>query len=148
MSPLARLDYPPVWLLAFMGAAWALAAVWAPLGAVWVWIGAALAAASVALMIWAALAFRRAGTTIVPHREPSALVATGPFRFSRNPIYLADLGILTGWSLWLGTPLGLLLVWPLKSVLERRFVRPEETVLARDLGQPYLEWKARVRRWL
>ncbi len=84
----------------------------------------------------------------MPHRDPSALVADGPYRFSRNPIYLADLGILAGWSLWLGTPLGLLLVWPLKVVLERRFVLPEESVLARDLGRPYLDWKARVRRWV
>ena len=145
---LARLDYPPVWLIAFMAGAWALAPVWAPLGGVWAWIGVAVAAASVALAVWAALAFRRAGTTIVPGREPAALVEDGPYRFSRNPIYLADLGILAGWSLWLGTPLGLLLVWPLKVVLERRFVLPEESVLARDLGRPYLEWKARVRRWV
>lgn len=145
---LARLDYPPVWLLVFMALAWLLALLWSPLGPLFAWAGVAVAAASVALAVWAGLEFRRTGTTIVPGREPSALVAGGPYRFSRNPIYLADIGILVGWSLWLGTPLGLLLAWPLKIVLERRFVLPEESVLARDLGQPYLDWKARVRRWL
>ena len=148
MSLLGRLDYPPVWLGLFMAGAWGLALLWAPLGTVSAWIGIALVAASVALAVWAAAAFRRAGTTIVPHREPSALVESGPYRFSRNPIYLADLGILAGWSLWLGTPLGLLLLWPLKEILEQRFILPEEAVLTRDLGQPYLALKARVRRWI
>ena len=148
MSLLARLDYPPVWLALFMLVAWAFALLWAPLGTAFAWAGIALVATLVVLALWAAVAFRRAGTTIVPQREPSALVESGPFRFSRNPIYLADLGILAGWSLWLGTPLGLPLVWPLKRVLERRFVQPEEAVLSRELGQRYLDWSSRVRRWV
>lgn len=142
-----RLDWPPVWLGLYMLLAWWLALLWAPLGPVFAWAGVGLIGLSLALAVWAALAFRRARTTIVPRREPDALVETGPYRFGRNPIYLADLGILAGWALWLGTPLGLLLLWPFKLVLERRFIEPEERLLEQHLGRPYTAFRARTRRW-
>lgn len=146
---LRKLDVPPLWLVLSLATTWLLSLLWAPLGgAPWQWLGAALILAGLALAVWAAIGFRRARTTIVPREEPSALVSAGPFRFSRNPIYLANLVILSGWSLWLGTPLGLLLVWPLKVLLERRFVLPEERMLEDRLGQAYTGYRRRVRRWL
>ena len=99
-------------------------------------------------MLWAVIAFRRARTTIIPHQPPSALVETGPFRFSRNPIYLADLIILAGWCLGLGAPAALILLIPLWWVLRARFILPEEDRLARHLGSAYTDYKARVRRWI
>ncbi|HUS54727.1 MAG TPA: isoprenylcysteine carboxylmethyltransferase family protein [Thermohalobaculum sp.] len=143
-----RLNFPPVWLAGSIAAAWVLARIWAPLGDALVWPGWALIAAGVALAVWAAVAFRRARTTIVPHQSPSALVDTGPYRFSRNPIYLADLIILAGVALVPGTPLALILLVPFYYVLLYLFILPEETVLARELGQSYLDFCARVRRWL
>lgn len=142
------LDYPPVWLALFMAIAWGWAQVQAPLGDAALWPGRVLIGLGLGLMIWAALAFRQARTTIIPHEDPSALVATGPFRFSRNPIYLADLMILAGWCLTLGAPLALVLVVPLGWILERRFIRPEEARLATHLGQSYIEYRTRVRRWI
>jgi protein-S-isoprenylcysteine O-methyltransferase Ste14 len=140
------LNLPPVWLIGFMAAAWGLARLWAPLGDMLLWPGRGLIAAGVALMLWSALAFRSARTTIVPHQPPSALVEAGPYRFSRNPIYLADLVILAGWALGLGAPLALILLAPFREVLLRLFVLPEEAVLERDLGAAYLDYKARVPR--
>jgi len=102
----------------------------------------------VALSVWAALSFRRVRTTIVPYQPPSALVTTGPYRFSRNPIYVADLMILAGAALVLGAPLALVLMVPFHQVLLRLFILPEEAVLRRELGQPYLDFQARVRRWI
>ena len=147
MKLLQTLNSPPVWLVGFIAAAWGLARLWAPLGDGLVWPGWTLVAAGIALAVWSAAAFRRARTTIVPHQPPSALVETGPYRFSRNPIYLADLVILAGAALILGAPHALILLVPFREVLLRLFIRPEEAVLARDLGQPYLAYKARVRRW-
>lgn len=147
MSP-ARLNLPPVWLALFIALAWAIAQVSAPLGGRLAWAGWALVALAVALILRAALAFRRAGTTIVPHEAPSALLESGPYRWSRNPIYLADLMILAGAALILGAPLALLLLVPLREVLLRLFILPEEAMLERELGQPYRDYKARVRRWL
>lgn len=148
MNWLRMLDLPPVWLAAHMAVAWFMAHVWAPLGSLGTIPGAALIAGGVALMLWAATAFRTARTTIVPRQEPSALVETGPYRRSRNPIYLADLMILAGWALVLGAPAALLLLAPLFSVLTRRFVEPEEALLADRLGPAYAAYRARVPRWL
>ena len=125
-----------------------MARLWPPLGDALVWPGWALVAAGVALTVWSAVAFRRARTTIVPHQSPSALVESGPYRFSRNPIYLADLVILAGVALILGAPLALILLAPFREVLRRLFVLPEEVVLERDLGPVYLDYKARVPRGL
>ncbi len=130
------LNLPPVWLVGFMAAAWGLARLWAPLGDLLVWPGRGLVAAGIALIVWSALAFRRARTTIVPHQPPSALVEAGPYRFSRNPIYLADLVILAGAALILGAPLALILLVPFREVLRRLFILPEEAVLERALAPP------------
>jgi protein-S-isoprenylcysteine O-methyltransferase Ste14 len=112
------------------------------------WPGRGLIAVGIVLILWSGLAFRRAHTTIVPHQPPSALVEAGPYRLSRNPIYLADMVILAGWALGLGSPRALVLLAPFHAVLLRLFILPEEAVLARDLGQPYVDFKKRVRRWI
>lgn len=145
---MSAINLPPVWLIAFIAAAWGIARVTAPGPAGLVWAGWALVAAGLAVMVWAALAFRRARTSIVPRQRPSALVASGPYRVSRNPIYLADLVILAGVALILRAPWALVLLVPFWQVLLRLFILPEEEVLAQDLGQPYTDYKARVRRWL
>jgi len=143
-----RVNLPPVWLALFIAAAWGIARISAPLGDFLVWPGWTLIVAAIALAVWSAVAFRRARTTIVPHQPPSALVETGPYRWSRNPIYLADLVILAGAALILGAPLALILLVPFHQVLLRLFILPEEAVLTRELGQPYMDFMARVRRWV
>ena len=142
------LDYPPVWLIVFMALAWGIAQAHAPFGDSLLWTGRVLIGAGIAVMLWAAIAFKRARTTIVPHAPPSALVDTGPFRYSRNPIYLADLVILAGWCLSLGAPLALILLAPFAWVLQTRFIQPEEARLTEHLGAPYTAYRDRVRRWI
>lgn len=148
MKLLRVLDYPPIWLIGFMALAWAISQVHAPLGWSLLMTGAGLIFLGLALAIWAALAFLPAKTTIIPHRPPKALVDTGPFQRMRNPIYVADLMILTGWSLAIGAPVALALIPVFWWVLRARFVLPEEARLEQHLGQPYLDYKARVRRWI
>jgi protein-S-isoprenylcysteine O-methyltransferase Ste14 len=144
----SAVNLPPVWLLAFMGLAWGVSRVTAP-GPAWLaWAGWGLVAAGLALAVWAALCFRAARTSIVPRERPSALVTSGPYRLSRNPIYLADLVILAGVALILRAPWALGLLAPFQQVLLRLFVLPEEAVLEAELGRRYLDYKARVRRWV
>lgn len=147
------LDYPPVWLFAGIALAWVAARIGpAPLdgapaavleGASWVLIGTGLA-----LMVLAAVAFRRRRTTIIPHRTPDALVTGGVFRVSRNPIYLADVlilaGVVLGWQAWLALPL----IPALARVLQRRFIEPEEARLRAAFGSEADAWFARTRRWI
>lgn len=142
-------DYPPVWLLAFLGLAWAqdrLLPVGEPgaLGRP----GTALAIGGAVLMGWAAVQFPRAGTTIVPHETPRALIKTGPYRFSRNPIYLADAMVLAGLILRWGAWPSLVLVPLFVIVITRRFVEPEEARLRARFGPAWEDWAGRVRRWI
>lgn len=144
---LNRFDLPPVWLVVFM----ALATGAASLGTtadMLVWPGRVMIVLGLALAIWSALAFRKARTTIIPRERPTALVETGPYRFSRNPIYLADLIILAGWCLSLGFLVTGVMLAGFWWVLEQRFILPEEAVLEADLGAPYIEYKDRVGRWI
>lgn len=141
-------NLPPVWLLACMAGAWGIAQFSAPLGDSVLWLGRAMIVISLGLMIWAAIAFRRARTTIIPHLPPTALVERGPYRYSRNPIYLADLAILAGWALSLGSPLALVMLAPLYAALQWIFILPEEARLSAHLGAPYDAYMGRVRRWI
>ena len=135
-------------VMACMAAAWWIAQVHAPFGDTYLWSGRLLIGLCLLVMVWAAIAFKRARTTIVPHMQPSALVDTGPFRFSRNPIYAADLVILVGWCVSLGSPLGLILLLPLYFALLHLFILPEEARLREKLGPPYDDYCSRVRRWI
>jgi protein-S-isoprenylcysteine O-methyltransferase Ste14 len=143
------IDLPPVWLALFAALGWAQAAWW-PLGSFgsWGdWAGAALVALGVGLAVAAALEFRRARTTIIPHGTPTAIVTSGVYRISRNPIYLGDALILAGLGLRWDSVLALVLVPVFVAVVTARFIRPEEARLRARFGAEFEAWAARVRRW-
>ena len=144
------LQFPPAWLVVLMTLGWSVAflfhAPWADSD--WsVVTGATLIVAGLGLIVWSVLHFRRARTSVMPRRVPDALVDDGPYRFSRNPIYLADLMILAGWCFVLGSPLACLLLFPMFLIL-RGFVKGEEKILAERFGDEYADYCARVRRWI
>ena len=99
---------------------------------------------------WAVRAFRQASTTIHPLRPDasSALVVTGPNRWSRNPMYVGMLMALGGWGLWLGGGASLAGVGGAWLWLHWLQVVPEERVLPARFGTDYLAYCDRVRRWL
>ena len=92
-------DLPPVWLAGFMVVAWVLdrglplVEAFGPLYRV---LGIVLMLAALGLIGWSAWWFWRKKTTIEPHHTPSALIVEGPYRLSRNPIYLGLLALLNG----------------------------------------------------
>ncbi|MDO5369738.1 isoprenylcysteine carboxylmethyltransferase family protein [Paracoccus sp. (in: a-proteobacteria)] len=139
-------DYPPVWLLAFALLAF-LAGRILPMPGLPT-AGWTLAVLGLGLMAVAALTMMRAGATVDPTRQPTALVTHGVFRLSRNPIYLGDVLILAGLCLaW--QPFAALILVPLFVLLiERRFIRQEEAWLRRRDAQAFDLWAARTRRWL
>lgn len=139
-------DYPPVWLAGAVVLAWGQAQVW-PLPGLPV-AGGVLVGAGVVLLAVAMVQFARAGTTVVPHEAPSALVAVGVYGISRNPIYLADVLILAGLCLRWGAWPALVLVPAFMAIITARFIRPEEARLRAAFGPAFDEWAARVRRWL
>jgi len=112
-----------------------------PLG--WLLVGIGLA-----LFVWTLWTFARHRTTVNPYGSASTLCTRGPFRFSRNPIYLGDWFLLSGVSLLLHT------FWPLAFApliwIMIRFgvIRHEEAHLEAKFGDAYRDYKARVRRWI
>lgn len=94
--------------------------------------------------------FRRARTTVDP-RTPcsaSALVASGIYDYSRNPMYSGFVLILLGWGLLLSNGLAFLLLPAFVLYMNRFQICPEERALLAKFGQDYREYCARVRRWL
>ncbi|MCP3972784.1 MAG: isoprenylcysteine carboxylmethyltransferase family protein [Rhodobacteraceae bacterium] len=141
---------PPVWLVGAMALAWGLDRLapglglgpWAP------WAGAVLLAAGVAVMVLAVAQFRRFRTTIVPRKDPSAMIRAGIYRWSRNPIYLADSLILAGLILWWGALLALPLIPGFVWVIQVRFIRGEEERLAAAFPTEFPSYCQATRRWI
>jgi protein-S-isoprenylcysteine O-methyltransferase Ste14 len=110
--------------------------------------GALLVVLGLALTLSAAGLFRRAGTPVRPFQRSTALVISGTYRITRNPMYLGMVLVLLGVAVLLGTASAFLpipfFVWQIR----RKFVLLEEQFLEGLFGQPYLDYKARVRRWL
>jgi protein-S-isoprenylcysteine O-methyltransferase Ste14 len=112
------------------------------------WGGVVLIVAGVALAAWGVLTFRAADTTIIPNQPASRLVAAGPYRFTRNPMYtgftLAYLGACALMNSWWPVVLLPLVLFLLTSLVIRR----EEAHLAESFGSDYASYRERVRRWL
>lgn len=111
------------------------------LGVIWILLG-------LLLLIWAMMTFRRAGTSPIPHVPTATLTAAGPYRWTRNPMYLAmgliSVGIsLAGNALW-----PLLFVLVVLVLIDRLVIRKEERYLDAKFGDAYRQYKSRVRRWV
>lgn len=92
--------------------------------------------------------FRRAATTILPHRGTTALVTDGPFEKSRNPIYVGYVALTLGVGLAFGNPWALLMAAIVGVGLQKLAIEPEERHLAARFGAEYAAYRARVPRWL
>jgi len=116
----------------------------------WPWraLGALPIAMALLVGFWGAVQFRRHDTTIIPFEQSTALIAEGPYRYSRNPLYISMTLILVGLWILLGSlsPVVVvpLFVWWISS----RFIANEERHLEAQFGRTYLEYKTKVRRWL
>jgi protein-S-isoprenylcysteine O-methyltransferase Ste14 len=110
--------------------------------------GPVLMGLSLALMLWAAQQFRRARTAIIPFRPASALVVTGPFKYTRNPMYLGMAGFLLGAAVYLGTVTPFVVIPAFMGLIRERFILAEEALMEETFGAAYVEYKANVRRWL
>jgi protein-S-isoprenylcysteine O-methyltransferase Ste14 len=111
-------------------------------------LGAPLVVVAIALFTYSAATFRAAGTPVPARKPTTMIVRAGPYRFSRNPIYLSFSLFQLGIAMWVNS------VWLLATLvgavaLMHYFVIPrEEEYLERRFGAQYLDYKASVRRWL
>lgn len=103
---------------------------------------------AVAIALWALVQFLREGTDVRPDRPDTALITTGPYRYSRNPLYIVLTLVQVTAAFWLNNLWVLLLTPASIIVISRYAIRREERYLEELFGQQYLEYKQRVRRWL
>jgi protein-S-isoprenylcysteine O-methyltransferase Ste14 len=119
----------------------------APPSLAWV-VGAGIFAVGFLLAVWAIAAIRKAGTQVETYKPTTTIVTDGPYRFTRNPIYLGmflgQIGLAIAFdSLWI-----LAMLVPFYLVIRYGVVAREEAYLERKFGDVYLRYKSGVRRWL
>lgn len=100
------------------------------------------------IAVFAVVAFRRAGTRPEPWKPTTALVTSGPYRFTRNPMYLGFTLLYLALALWFGGYWSLLLLPPILLAMIHGVIRREEAYLSRLFGTEYDYYRQRVRRWL
>ena len=112
------------------------------------WVGISLAVAFVLWNGWTLWIMAARGTSVLPGGPTTQLLRSGPFRVSRNPLYLGLVALDVALSLLLPSTWALLLVPVGVAVLFWGAIRPEERYLSEKLGRDYDAYRARVRRWL
>ncbi|MDG1529856.1 MAG: isoprenylcysteine carboxylmethyltransferase family protein [Paracoccaceae bacterium] len=100
------------------------------------------------LIVWSGFWFRRKTTRIEPRKQPTSLIVEGPYRLSRNPIYLAMVVMSFGFALWLSALSAILPAVGLVFVLKHRFILPEEAVLTDTFGDEAHAYIRQTRRWI
>jgi len=110
-------------------------------------LGGIVVAAGVALALLSVREFRRFRTSLRPDRPSTAVVQTGPYRYSRNPMYVAMAAVQLGVAVWLNNFWILLMLIP-AIVATSVVIRKEERYLDKHLGTEYTSYRASVRRWL
>jgi protein-S-isoprenylcysteine O-methyltransferase Ste14 len=145
------LPWPPmllgsaVLLAIVLGRLWplpALEGIWATL------VGGALLLAGFGFDLWAIVTMRRANTNVMPNRAADLLVTWGPFRFSRNPIYLGNTLLLLGIGLAIGNIWFVIFAFAVAASVDRLAIRREEQHLAARFGDAWTDYAAKTPRWL
>ncbi|NIU89029.1 MAG: DUF1295 domain-containing protein [Nitrosopumilaceae archaeon] len=111
-------------------------------------IGIALIIVSIILPLLAIKTLGKFKTTHMVSEPTTAIVSSGVFRYSRNPIYLCGITLYLGISLIINSLLLLISIFPLFYAIREGLVKREEQYLERKFGQEYLNYKERVRRWI
>jgi protein-S-isoprenylcysteine O-methyltransferase Ste14 len=111
-------------------------------------IGLPIVVLALALFVWAVITMRNRGASIPTHTATDVIVAEGPYRFSRNPIYLAMVLLLAGLGFWANAVW--FFAWAILAVVLLTFyvIKREERYLETKFGETYLTYKRRTRRWI
>src|SRR5271166_3492442 len=143
---------PPVaWALAFiagLAVGWLYPEPFVPTAIPRAWVGAGVFAVGLALAIWAIITIRKAGTRVEANKPTTAIVADGPYRVTRNPIYIGMFLGLTGLAIGFDNFWVLATLVPFYLVIRYGVISREEAYLERKFGAVYLGYKSRIRRWL
>jgi protein-S-isoprenylcysteine O-methyltransferase Ste14 len=111
-------------------------------------LGPLVVTCAVVLFLLSYREFCRAGTSVQGSKRSTVIVRTGPYRFSRNPIYLAFVLLVLGLSVWLNNLWLLVTLVPPVAIIVLVVIPREEQFLERNFNGQYSSYKAQVRRWL
>ncbi|MEH6569855.1 MAG: isoprenylcysteine carboxylmethyltransferase family protein [Halioglobus sp.] len=146
-----RIIYPPVWMVFGLITIFALNELFPGprftsieaqvVGGVFIFLG-------LILLVIAGGLFKQAGTDLVPFKNVSALVTTGVYRFTRNPMYLGMTAVLLGTSITVGAFTALPIPAVFMLIIQFRFILPEEEMLRGIFPQDFPAYCSRVRRWI
>jgi protein-S-isoprenylcysteine O-methyltransferase Ste14 len=142
---------PLAWALAvIVGFAldWLMPLPFVPAGMPAGWLGGAVFAAALALLAWAIATITGAGSNVPTNRPTMSIVETGPYRLTRNPIYLAMMLALVGLAIAFDNLWLLLTLVAFALVIRYGVVAREEAYLDRKFGEVYRGYRAHVRRWV
>lgn len=149
-DPGVRIPPPAVYILA-LGISWLLQQ-YVPLPFLAhdtaLWIGLALVAVGLVFALMSVVTMIRGHGTVNTHAPSDALVVTGIYRISRNPMYVSNALMYTGFAIAIGLLWGLILLPLLLIYIQVAVIAREEAFLASAFGQQYTDYRARVRRWL
>ena len=112
------------------------------------WLGAIVFVLALALGVWAIVTMTRAGSNVPTNLPTTTIVESGPYRFTRNPIYLGMFLVLTGLAIAFDNLWLLVMLLPFALVIRYGVVAREEAYLERKFGDVYRGYRSRVRRWL
>jgi len=111
-------------------------------------LGSLLTACAIFVFVFSLREFRRAGTSVRGSQRSTAIVQSGPYRFSRNPIYVSFVLLVLGLSFWLDNLWLLVMLLPAICVISLVVIPREERFLERNFPDQYSGYKGTVRRWL
>lgn len=151
MAQVKRIIYPPVWLAIgiivqficneyFPGTRFTSVAGQA--------VGGVILVAGLALLVVAGGLFKKADTGLIPFRDVSALVTTGVYRFTRNPMYLGMALVLLGCAVTVGAATAFIVPPVFMAIIHFRFILPEEQMLREVFPDEFPAYCRKVRRWL
>jgi protein-S-isoprenylcysteine O-methyltransferase Ste14 len=112
------------------------------------WLGAIVFVLALALGVWAIVTMTRAGSNVPTNLPTTTIVESGPYRFTRNPIYLGMFLGLIGLAIAFDNLWLLIMLVPFAFVIRYGVVAREEAYLERKFGDAYRGYRSRVRRWL
>jgi protein-S-isoprenylcysteine O-methyltransferase Ste14 len=142
---------PLAWGLAVMAGLaldWLVPWPFLPAGLLAGWLGTMVVVLALALFAWAIVTVTRAGSNVPTYLPTISIVESGPYRFTRNPIYLSMVLGLIGLAIAFDTLWLLMMLVPFALVIRYGVVAREEAYLERKFGDVYRGYRSRVRRWL
>ena len=112
------------------------------------WLGAPLVVLGVGLAVAGSRVLAGSDTPVRPNRPTTSIVRNGPYRFTRNPLYLAMTIVHLGIGIWMNSAWVVGTLLPTLAIISRGVIAREEAYLERKFGDEYRSYKAQVRRWL